>query len=67
MEFAGDDGSWIVDGRLTDSGKTALKALEANGVFAQLINPGEALLGDFLNAAEKPFLVTGASPPFRPA
>jgi len=59
VEFGGDDASWIVAGRLTDSGKSALKAMEANGVFAQLINPGEALLGDFLNAAAKPFLVTG--------
>jgi hypothetical protein len=59
VEFAGDDGSWIVSGRLSDAGKAALKILEANGVFAQLINPGEALLGDFLGAAEKPFLVTG--------
>jgi hypothetical protein len=59
MEFSGDDGAWMVNGRLSDAGKAALKAMEANGVFAQLINPGEALLGDFLNAAEKPFLVTG--------
>ena len=61
VEFAGDDASWVVAGRLTDSGKSALKTLEANGVFAQLINPGEALLGDFLDAAAKPFLVTGAA------
>ena len=59
VEFAGDDAFWVVAGRLTDSGKTALKTLEANGVFVQLINPGEALLGDILNAAAKPFLVTG--------
>ncbi|MCX6559484.1 MAG: M20/M25/M40 family metallo-hydrolase [Candidatus Aminicenantes bacterium] len=59
VEFAGDDTAWVVNGRLTDSGKAALKAMEANGVFAQLINPGEPLLGDFLGAAEKPFLVTG--------
>ena len=61
VEFAGDDAFWVVAGRLTDSGKTALKTLEANGVFVQLINPGEALLGDFLDAAAKPFLVTGAA------
>jgi hypothetical protein len=59
VEFSGDDASWIVGGRLTDSGKAALKAMEANGVFAHLINPGETLLGDFLTAAEKPFVVTG--------
>ena len=61
VEFSGDDASWIIAGRLTDSGKSALKILEANGVFAQLINPGEALLGDFLTAAAKPFLVTGVA------
>jgi hypothetical protein len=61
VEFSGDDGSWIVGGRLTDAGKAALKVLEANGIFAQLIGPGEALLGDFLGAAEKPFLVTGVA------
>jgi hypothetical protein len=61
VEFSGDDGSWIVGGRLTDAGKAALKTLEANGIFAQLIGPGEALLGDFLGAAEKPFLVTGVA------
>jgi hypothetical protein len=59
VEFGTDDGFWVVAGRLTDSGKAALKAMEANGVFAHLTAPGEALLGDFLGAAEKPFLVTG--------
>ena len=61
LEFSGDDGSWVVGGRLTDSGKAALKALETAGGFAQLINPTEVLLGDFLDAAGKPFLVTGAA------
>jgi len=59
VEFAGDDGAWVVNGRLTDAGKGALKILETNGVFAHLAAPSEALLGDFLGAAEKPFLVTG--------
>ncbi|MDD8027755.1 MAG: M20/M25/M40 family metallo-hydrolase [Acidobacteriota bacterium] len=59
VEFGTDDGSWVVAGRLTDSGKAALKVMEADGVFAHLTSPGEALLGDFLGAAEKPFLVTG--------
>lgn len=61
VEFAGDDAAWVASGRLTDSGKAALKALEANGVFPHLVAPGEALLGDFLAAAEKPFLVTGVN------
>lgn len=62
VELGPDDGSWIVGGRLTDSGKAALKAMEAKGVFAHLTAPGEALLGDVLEAAVKPFLVTGAGP-----
>jgi hypothetical protein len=61
VEFAGDDGAWVVNGRLTDAGKAALKILETNGVFAHLAAPSEALLGDFLGAAEKPFLVTGVA------
>jgi hypothetical protein len=59
VEFGVDDGSWIVDGRLTEDGKAALKIMESNGVFAHLTGPSEALLGDFLSAAGRPFLVTG--------
>jgi hypothetical protein len=62
VEMGPDDGSWIVGGRLTESGRAALKAMEAKGVFAHLMAPGEALLGDVLEAAAKPFLVTGAGP-----
>jgi hypothetical protein len=61
VEFAGDDGAWVVNGRLADAGKASLKILEANGVFAHLVAPSEPLLGDFLAAAEKPFLVTGVA------
>ena len=61
VEFGTDDGAWVVNGRLTDAGKAALKIMEANNVFAHLAAPGEALLGDFLDAAGKPFLVTGVA------
>jgi hypothetical protein len=61
VEFGADDAAWVVGGRLTDAGKAALKIMEANGVFAHLTAPGEALLGDFLEAAAKPFLVTGVA------
>jgi len=61
VEFGVDDAAWVVSGRLTDAGKAALKSLEANRVFAHLAAPSEALLGDFLSAAEKPFLVTGVA------
>jgi len=59
VEFGGDDGFWVVNGRLTDSGKSALKTMEANSVVLHLVNPAEGLLADVANAAEKSFLVTG--------
>ena len=59
LDISGDDGAWIADGRLTDQGRTALTAIEAAGLAVHLVSPGEDLLSDFLNAAAKPFLVTG--------
>jgi hypothetical protein len=59
VEFSGDDGSWVVNGRLTDAGKSAIKTMEANPVVVHLVNPADDLLNDFLNAAEKPFVVSG--------
>jgi acetylornithine deacetylase/succinyl-diaminopimelate desuccinylase-like protein len=59
VEFSGDDGAWIVDGRLTESGKSALKTMEANGIVLHLVNPADDLLADVLKAVEKPCLVSG--------
>jgi hypothetical protein len=59
VDWTGDDGFWVVNGRLTDAGKAALKAMESNSVAVHLINPGEALLTDVLTAAEKPLVVSG--------
>ena len=59
VEFSGDDGGWVVNGRLTDAGKSAIKTMEANNIAVQLANPSDDLLGDFLSAAEKQFLVVG--------
>jgi hypothetical protein len=59
VELSGDDGAWIVNGRLTEAGKSALKTMEANGVVAHLVNPSDDLLADVLSAAEKPLLVAG--------
>jgi hypothetical protein len=59
VEFSGDDGSWVVNGRLTDAGKSAIKTMEASTVVVHLVNPADDLLNDFLNAAEKPFVVSG--------
>jgi len=59
VELSADDGAWIIDGRLADAGKAAVKTMEANGVVVHLVNPGDALLNDVLAAAEKPLVVTG--------
>ncbi len=58
-DITGDDGTWIVDGRLTDQGKAALKTLEENGVIVRLVSPGENLIDDMLSAASKAFIITG--------
>ncbi len=58
-DFVGDDGTWVVDGRLTDQGKAALKILEENAVIVRLVAPGTELVDDFLAAASKSFIITG--------
>ena len=58
-DIKGDDGTWVVDGRLTDPGKAALKVLEENNVFVRLVSPGADLIGDVLSSASKPFIITG--------
>jgi len=59
VDFTGDDGTWVVNGRLTDAGKSAIKMMEANTIIVDLINPSDDLLSDFLTAAEKPLVVAG--------
>ena len=59
LDIHGDDGVWIVEGKLTDAGQKAVKELEKLGLVIHLVSPTEALFDDFLSAAGKPFLVTG--------
>ena len=59
VEFSSDDGAWVVNGRLTEAGKPAIKTMEANSILVHLVNPADDLLSDFLSAAEKPFVVVG--------
>ena len=59
VDIEGDDGTWVVDGRLTDQGKAALKILEENNIIVRLISPGEQLIDDMLSAASKAFIITG--------
>ncbi|MHC4398767.1 MAG: M28 family metallopeptidase [Planctomycetota bacterium] len=59
VDIEGDDGTWVVEGRLTDAGKQALKTLEENDAALRLVSPGEELINDVLSAASKPFVITG--------
>ncbi|MBI4878800.1 MAG: M20/M25/M40 family metallo-hydrolase [Planctomycetes bacterium] len=59
VDVRGDDGFLVREGRLTDAGRAALGVLEGRGIAVHLESPGAALLDDFLQAAQKPFLVTG--------
>jgi len=59
-DIEGDDGTWIVDGRLTDHGKAALKVLEETGVTVRLVSPNTDLIDDVLSSASKAFIITGA-------
>jgi hypothetical protein len=59
VDLKGDDGVCVVEGRLTDQGREALKALEESDVAVRLMSPGEKLISDMLSAASKPFMITG--------
>jgi len=59
VDIKGDDGVWVVNGRLTDVGREALKSLEANDVVVRLVSPGEKLIDDMLSAASRPLVITG--------
>ncbi len=58
-DIKGDDGTWVVDGRLTDHGKAALKVLQQNSVIVRLVSPGKDLIDDVLSSASKAFIITG--------
>jgi hypothetical protein len=59
VDFSGDDGVWVVNGRLTEAGKSAIKTMEASALVVHLMNPGDDLLSDVLTAAAKPLVVSG--------
>jgi Peptidase family M28 len=58
VDVAKDDGAWFSNG-VTEQGREALKAMEANGIPINLVSPSPKLLDDVLAVATKPFLVTG--------
>jgi len=61
IDVTGPDGSWFGD-KLTADGKTALKAMEAAGIVVNLVRPAAGLLGDVLDNAQKPVMVTDPLP-----
>jgi hypothetical protein len=58
VDVAGPDGTWFGD-KVTPAGKTALAAMEANSIVLNLVRPPAGLLGDVLDSAKKPVMVTG--------
>ena len=57
IDVAGPDGAWFGD-KLTADGKVALKAMEAANIVVNLVRPQASLLGDVLDNAQKPVMVT---------
>jgi hypothetical protein len=58
VDVTKDDGAWVKDG-LTAEGRAALKAMESAGVVLHLVKPSAKLLAETLDAAAKPFVVSG--------
>jgi hypothetical protein len=61
VDVMGPDGAWFGDA-LTAGGKSALAAMEANSIALNLVRPTASLLGDVLDNAKKPIMVTGLPP-----
>jgi hypothetical protein len=57
IDVAGPDGAWFGD-KLTADGKVALKAIEAANIVVNLVRPQASLLGDVLDNAQKPVMVS---------
>ncbi|MCP4708984.1 MAG: M20/M25/M40 family metallo-hydrolase [Planctomycetes bacterium] len=60
VDVTNSDGFMIANGRLTNAGKGALKALEDAGIAVHLMSPSEDLVYDVLEEATKPFIITGS-------
>ncbi len=59
VDVASNDGSWFnFNSGVSVQGREAVKAMEANNIALNLINPSAKLLGDMLDVTTKPFLVT---------
>jgi hypothetical protein len=59
VDVATNDGTWFnFNSGVSAQGREAVKAMEANNIVVNLINPSAKLLGDLLDAATRPFMVT---------
>jgi hypothetical protein len=59
VDVASNDGSWFnFNSGVSAQGREAVKAMEANNLSLNLIDPSAKLLGDTLDVTTKPFLVT---------
>ena len=58
IDVAGPDGAWFGD-KVSPAGKDALKSMEAASIVVNLVRPSAATLGDMLDNAKKPIMVTG--------
>jgi hypothetical protein len=59
VDVASNDGSWFnFNSGVSAQGREAVKAMEANNISLNLIDPSAKLLGDTLDVTTKPFLVT---------
>ncbi len=52
------DGIWFASSGITERGRAALKAFEANRITLNFIDPPKRLCEDILEAAQKPFLIS---------
>lgn len=59
VDIKDDDGVWVLGGRLSTMGHDAVKAMEENNIVVHLVSPSQGLINDMLNAASKPFIITG--------
>jgi hypothetical protein len=58
IDVAGPDGAWFGD-KVSPAGKDALKSMETASIVLNLVRPSAATLGDMLDNAKKPIIVTG--------
>jgi len=59
IDIVEEDGTWFDNGRITSAGRTALGVMEESNLALHLIDPDESLIEAMLDAATKPFIVTG--------